>query len=374
MTLPFRLFRYFGWQVLRTVLIAVFAVGCLILLIDAVEMLRQHASREKISGMTAIGLSLLKLPGLIEKVFPFIFLVGTMFTFSRLSRNHELVVARASGVSAWGILLPAIVVALLCGTVVVALFNPVSAMTQSRYAYYDATLLKGRGSTLALSKNGLWMRQATNGEQAVIHALRAAAGGREGVHLRDVIIWRFESGHSLPRERLEAASALLRRGHWELRDAWRTADGEEGQGQPSPEFHKSFRLPTNLTPERIEESFAPPETLSFWDLPDFIHTAEEAGFSATRYRLHWQKVLSTPFFLCAMVFVAATFSLKSSRSGGMVRLVVAGALTGFVLFVVSDVASALGQSGVVPVVLAAWSPTLVASLLGATMLLHLEDG
>ena len=368
MTVPFRLFRYFGWQVLRTVLIATFAVACLILLIDAVEMLRQYASKDKISGITAIGLSLLKLPGLIEKVFPFIFLIGTMWTFSRLSRNHELVVARASGVSVWGILLPAIIVAFLCGMVVVALFNPVSAMTQSRYAYYDATLLKGRGSTLALSKNGLWMRQAVNGEQAVIHALKAAGGGEDGVVLKDVIIWRFESGRRLPHERLEAASAVLRPHHWELTEAWRSANGRP------PEYFPAHVLPTNLTPERIEESFAPPETLSFWDLPAFIHTAEEAGFSATRYRLHWQKVLSTPFFLCAMVFVAATFSLKSSRSGGMVRLVVAGALTGFALFFVSDVASALGQSGVVPVALAAWSPTLVASLLGATMLLHLEDG
>ena len=368
MTIPFRLFRYFGWQVLRTVIVAVFAVACLILLIDAVEMLRQHASKDKITGMTAIGLSLLKLPNLIEKVFPFIFMIATMWTFSRLSRNQELVIARASGVSVWGILLPAIVVAFLCGTVVVSLFNPVSAMTQSRYAYYDATLLKGRGSTLALSRNGLWMRQAIEGEQAVIHALKAEGGGKDGVRLKDVIIWTFESGHRLPGGRIEAASALLRSHYWELHDAWRSSEG-----QP-PEFHKSYRLPTNLTPERIEESFAPPETLSFWDLPDFIHTAEEAGFSATRYRLHWQKVLSTPFFLCAMVFVAATFSLKSSRSGGMVRLVVAGALTGFALFFVSDVASALGQSGVVPVALAAWSPTLVASLLGATMLLHLEDG
>ncbi|MFP3943706.1 MAG: LPS export ABC transporter permease LptG [Alphaproteobacteria bacterium] len=368
MTLPFRLFRYFGWQVLRTVLVALFAIACLILLIDAVEMLRQHASRDRISGLTAVGLSLLKLPGLMEKVFPFLFLIATMWTFSRLSRNQELVIARASGVSVWGILLPAIVVAFLCGTVVVALFNPVSAMTQSRYAYYDATLLKGRGSTLALSKNGLWMRQATDGEQAVIHALKAAGGGSDGVDLQDVIIWRFESGRSLPHERIEAASAILRPRYWELHEAWRTVQERQ------PEFHPAYLLPTNLTPERIEESFAPPETLSFWDLPDFIHTAEQAGFSATRYRLHWQKVLSTPFFLCAMVFVAATFSLKSSRSGGMVRLVVAGALTGFALFFVSDVASALGQSGVIPVTLAAWSPTLVASLLGATMLLHLEDG
>lgn len=363
------LFRYFGWQMLRAVAIATFAVGCLILLIDSVEMLRQHASKEKIDALTAVGLSLLKLPNLIEKVFPFIFLCAAMWTFSRLSRNHELVVARASGVSAWGILAPALIIAMLCGLFMVAVFNPLAAMTKSRYAYYDATLLRGHSSTFALSRNGLWLRQAIEGEQSVIHALRL--GGqqrRRGLELEDVIVWRFTGGAHVPEIYIAAKSAILRDQYWQLQEAWVAGAARQ------PEFHPSYLVRTNLTPERIEESFASPETLSFWNLPAFIRMAEEAGFSATRHRLHWQKVLSMPFFLCAMVFVAATFSLKSSRSGGMVRLVVAGALTGFVLFFVSDVASAFGQSGVVPVPLAAWSPTLVASLLGATMLLHLEDG
>jgi lipopolysaccharide export system permease protein len=35
---------------------------------------------------------------------------------------------------------------------------------------------------------------------------------------------------------------------------------------------------------------------------------------------------------------------------------------------------ALGQSAAVPVLLAAWTPAGVSLLLGASMLLHLEDG
>jgi len=45
-----------------------------------------------------------------------------------------------------------------------------------------------------------------------------------------------------------------------------------------------------------------------------------------------------------------------------------------VLFVVQDIVRALGQTGDLPVALAAWAPAGVALLLGATALLHLEDG
>ena len=35
-----------------------------------------------------------------------------------------------------------------------------------------------------------------------------------------------------------------------------------------------------LTTGQIQDSFASPMTLSFWQLPSFIHTLEKAGFSA----------------------------------------------------------------------------------------------
>jgi len=49
-------------------------------------------------------------------------------------------------------------------------------------------------------------------------------------------------------------------------------------------------------------------------------------------------------------------------------------LTGFVLYFFSDVVFALGLSDSIPVALAAWTPSGVATLLGLTTLLHLEDG
>ena len=47
---------------------------------------------------------------------------------------------------------------------------------------------------------------------------------------------------------------------------------------------------------------------------------------------------------------------------------------GILLYVLSDVVFALGLSGKIPVVLAAWTPAGVSSLLGLAMLFHLEDG
>ena len=49
-------------------------------------------------------------------------------------------------------------------------------------------------------------------------------------------------------------------------------------------FHKKYSINTNLTIDQIQENFSPPETISFWALPNFIKIAEEAGFASQRHK------------------------------------------------------------------------------------------
>ncbi len=114
--------------------------------------------------------------------------------------------------------------------------------------------------------------------------------------------------------------------------------------------------------------------MSFWDIPRFIRSLEAAGFTAHRHRLHWHALLATPVLLCAMVLIAATFSLRPARRGGTVYLAAGGIGAGFLLYFMSNVVYALGLSSGIPVVLAAWTPAGVSMLLGVSTLFHLEDG
>jgi lipopolysaccharide export system permease protein len=142
----------------------------------------------------------------------------------------------------------------------------------------------------------------------------------------------------------------------------------------APRPFDEIRLATTLTPRKIEESFASPDTMSFWDLPGFIELLEQSGFPAQRHRLHFNVLLARPFLLCAMVLVAATFSLRMQRRGGATLMIVGGVASGFLLYFLSDIVFALGLSTKIPVALAAWTPTGVSLIFGTSMLLHLEDG
>jgi lipopolysaccharide export system permease protein len=141
-----------------------------------------------------------------------------------------------------------------------------------------------------------------------------------------------------------------------------------------PSAPRAVALPTELTPGRIEDSFASPETLGFWSLPGFIEVLEEAGFSAVRHRIQFQSLLSLPALALAMALLAAGFSMRQTRRGGVAQMIAGGVAAGFALFLVDRVSNEFGEAGSLPVVLAAWAPTLAGLLLALALLLHLEDG
>ena len=133
-------------------------------------------------------------------------------------------------------------------------------------------------------------------------------------------------------------------------------------------------LPSDLTPGRIRDSFGTPSAIAFWDLPRYIGDLERAGFSAQAYKLWYQMELALPLLMAAMVLVAAGFTMRHVRFGGTGRMVLYALLAGFGFYFLRNFAQALGDTGQIPVLLAAWSPPIAAVMLSLGLLLHLEDG
>jgi lipopolysaccharide export system permease protein len=338
----------------------------LVLMADVVELLRRTAARPEITFPMVAEMALLKLPHMGQQIFPFAALFGGMMAFWRLTRSHELVVTRAAGVSAWQFLAPVLLIAFLLGVFKIMAFNPLASATISRYERLEAMLLKGQKNFLALTSAGLWLRQSNDTGQSVVHSKGVLQHGLD-VELSDVIVFMYEGSDKFI-GRIDAERARLEDGFWYLRNAWVLTP------EKPPLFEKEYWLETDLTLGKIQDSFAPPETMSFWNLPTFIETLENAGFSAVRHRLHLHSLLAAPLFMCAMILLAATFTLRHSHRGGATFVILAGVLTGFVIFFFSNTVFALGLSDSIPVTLAAWTPAGVTTLLGLAMLLHLEDG
>ena len=168
--------------------------------------------------------------------------------------------------------------------------------------------------------------------------------------------------------RIDAPQAILENEHWEINDAWFNWENQ------APIHRDSYQLHTNLTLDKIQESMSPPNTISFWQLPEFIRALKAIGLPPTRHELQLQTLLAEPSLLCAMVFFAAAFSLRLNRRGGILNAMMAGMLIGSVVYSLNNVITAMGANQTLPVILAAWAIPITALASGNAALLYLEDG
>lgn len=355
---------YLGRHYLLAILSVLIVLAVLAFSFDTVELLRRAAKSSDATLPVVFEMSILKLPSLLTKLFPFAVLFGGMLALTRLTRSQELTVSRAAGVSVWQFLLPGLALVFLLGAFVVTVYNPLSSAMLGRYETLEAKALRGRSSLLAVSSGGLWLREADATGQVVIHALRTA---RQGIELYDAIFFYFEAGDHFVK-RIDAASALLEDGEWVLKEVVVSYPDKPA------ERLDQLRLPTTLTFNRIQESFASPNTISFWELPSFIATLEQAGFSAVRHRLYFYSLLSLPLLLCGMLLIAASFSLRLTRRGGIGVMLSGGVAAGFLLYFSVELVQPFGLNGTIPAPLAAWAPTVIFLMLGVSLLFHLEDG
>jgi lipopolysaccharide export system permease protein len=356
--------RYFAMRFLGSVIGSFLGVVALAAMIDYVELMRRGTDWPNATAWLLAKISMYRVPQLTERIMLFSVLVGAMSCYLTLSRRLELVVARAAGVSAWQFVAPAMIAALVFGTVATTVYNPISAMLHERSKRLEADMQGENLSALQQSTSGFWVRQKSSDGAAIINAITSR---EQGAQLGGVSVYTFDnSGHF--QQRLEAKSAALQDGYWQLEDARIYATGK------APDLEANYKLPTNLTLEQVRESFATPETVPFWQLPTYIDLADRAGLLAAGYRLQYQQLLARPFLLAAMVLLAASVSLRFFRFGGVQKMVLSGISAGFLLFVLSKITEDMSKSELMSPVAAAWIPVIIGGLTGFVALLYQEDG
>jgi lipopolysaccharide export system permease protein len=358
-TLP----RYFGMKFLTTLVAVLSGVFALIVLLDYVEQMRR-LSDVHVSALLIAKCSLFRVPQIAEGILPFCVLIGAMSCYLGLSRRLELVVSRAAGMSAWQFIAPAIVVALGVGVFSTTVYNPVAAILQEKSKRIEAEISGNKTEGLQQTVNGFWVTQRSDNGSSIINA---QSSQEQGVQLSSVIAFVFDQdSHFL--NRIEANSATLHTGHWQLEGVRIYAPATQVVEQ------EIYLLPTNLTAAQVRETFSTPETVPFWQLPFYIDAAERAGLAASGYRLQYQKLLARPFLLAAMVLLAAAFSLRFFRFGGVQKMVLGGITSGFLLFVMSKVTDDLSKAELIPPIVAGWLPVVIGAMTGFVALLYLEDG
>lgn len=356
--------------VLMRVLASVFVVLLLItageLLVDFVSVSRDVGGRIDIGPEEVGRLTLMKAPAVLLVLLPFVFLFGVLAAYVSLNRRSELIAMRAAGISAWRFILPAALAACVSGVAAATVLNPVASMLNADYEAERADLMKDYLAGAAPRE--IWLRQGQGRGQVVIHAKSQGPGGAAMLKGVSAFFYTVDSqGAPQFERRVEAAEARFSPGGLVLTDVNSARPGGFSEHSDSLTLPSDIRDPAELLRANADQ-------VSFWDLPGAIRRARLAGLTSTAYEIQLQQLFATPVLYMAMAVLAAAFSLRLIRLGGLAGLAGAGVALGFAFFFFNAVCGALGRSGIIPTYAAAWAPPVLALLSGLSLLCYTEDG
>ncbi|HWA18601.1 MAG TPA: LptF/LptG family permease [Devosia sp.] len=281
-------------------------------------------------------------------------LIGTIVAVLDLQSRRELVAIKATGYSIWRVLRAPLLLAILGAFAVVGFIEPQVVQINRMLPL----------SVPAPGSSGvLWFEQTNAEGSYVISAERAS---NDGARLEGGVTF-FMTG--LPgRARIEAPSARLVDG------AWHIDRGRRFTPSAPPEPLRDFEIPTTTTAGDLLVRFTVPRDLSLGQL----WQAMSAGIADPDTRASavtsFIRQLSLPGLLCGMVLIGFAFTSGYRRTNRYGGAVLYGVVLGFVVYVVTELASRAGFAGVLDPTFAAAGPALVAIVIGLTVLLFREDG
>lgn len=360
--LSLTLWMYLARRFLFTVFVTMVVLLAFVYLIDVLELLRR-LSDKNVNSSLAFTLALLKLPDMGLQLAPFAVLMGTLFTFSKLTQTYELIAIRNTGLPARSFIIPALITCLGIGAFNLFVWNPLSAVTLKKYERSLAEIFPGSTKGIVTAGGSLWLKQPETDRDTFIFAGKVQDNGRV---MEQTTVFTFTPEGDFT-QRQDAARMVLNDGSWTLRRVYTMTPDQNITYAPQ------LTIASSLTPTIIQDSFTSPRTLSVLELRDFITTLTDTGFNTSEHAMHYHTLLASPALLLAMFLLAMPFALHFSRRHGLGLMVLTGLLLGFGFFLFGNLTSAYALTGRLPLVAAAWLPPIAAMLLGLFFFLQFRE-
>lgn len=358
------LFRYFALRFVSWITLCLLGLASIISLIQTVELIRRvSVLTSSPPDINFLKMALLNLPAVVEMILPFAMLAGAMLCFSSWNHSNEFVAVRGFGQSIWAALGPALFSAFIIGMLLVTVINPIGAVTSKRHEVQMAEIFGESDSNFSVSTSGIWLRDTLERGKLII---RGDALNAETASIINPVIYLYHDNIHM-KAVYKASSMQLTDKGWILDHASRwQSDGQKAD-------LGNLLLPTELDPLDLRQSGLRPQSISVFLLPGFIDALERAGIPASKYRFHLYKTLSVPLLMIGIVMLAARVTLANVSRGRRNRLFLRGAFLAIVIFIFSYFMQILGSSLQVPMSVAAWTPAIAISLVGAIILARTDE-
>ncbi len=353
--------RYIFLEFIRTAMMIL--IGIMVLYLSVTFLKEADIFIEHRASIVQIArYYLFTLPALASQALPFAALIGTLLSLGALSRHQEITAMRAGGVSMLRIIAPVLFGGLLLsafGFVNNEVIMPSSAARASRIRKVE---VEKKQEVVIFQQRRIWLRGPDN---SIANIDLVTPDRRE---LVGVNIFKLNADFSV-RERIKAEKLVWENDAWRLRDSTKfvisgmSVHAEKADGNIYNIVDK---------PEDMGLIIKSSEEMNFSELWDYVHRLKNSGYKAVRYEVDLYGKTSAPFACLLMVMIATPLSIQRARSGGAARSIAIAVLIATVYWALTSTGRALGTSGAIPPLEAAWLGNVIVAFAALIAMVRMQ--
>jgi LPS export ABC transporter permease LptG len=304
-------------------------------------------------------------PQYIYYVIPLSVLVATLVTIGLLTKNSELIVMQACGISLYRVAAPMVVGALLAGAILFVLEESVLGPSNRSAEAIRHVIRGGSPHTFDV----LHRRWIVGSSGQIYHYDYFDPRTRE---ISGLSIYEFNPRMERIERRTHAERAVYDGVAPGGQDEWRAAKGwtrefsDDGETRLFAPFERKQAViepPAYFATQQPDERF-----MSYSQLREYTAKLRSSGFDVSGQQVALERKISFPFVAIVMTLIAVPFAVTTGRRGAMYGIGV-GIVLALAYWVTISVFAALGTGGLVAPALAAWAPNLLFGAAAGYLLL-----
>ena len=310
-------------------------------------------------------------PQFVYYVIPMGVLVSTLVTIGVMTKNSELLVMRACGISLYRTAAPLLLFAAMASGVLFIMQEQVLARANREADRLERIIRRWPTITTALGRRWVMGR-----DQEIYHYDVFDPEANRFANLWIYRIsedpWRLESVTSAASASAPATPSDSRP-QWAARTGWTrvmtTAAGASHEYPTVSQYLPFDEQPLTIEPPAYFKTDQPlAENMTFAQLRDYITTLRASGANVVPQMVALQRKIAFPIVTIIMTVLAVPFAVTTGRRGAMYGIGI-GIVLAITYWIAMSVTGALGAGGVLSPVLAAWAPNILFGSVAAYLVL-----
>ena len=299
-------------------------------------------------------------PQFVYYVIPMGVLVSTLVTVGIMSKNSELLVMRACGISLYRSALPLLVFGAVASVGLFALQEQVLARANREADRLERIIRRYPPATSALNR-----RWVVGKDNEIYHY---DLFDPESNRFTNLWVYGLDEKTWGLRRVTRAAEATAPAGRgtepaaWIARLGWTrelTVSGKAGARRTSLKYTPFQEQPLAIEPPSYFKSDEPiAELMTFVQLREYIVKLQASGANVVPQMVALQRKIAFPFVTIIMTVLAVPFAVTNGRRGAMYGVGI-GIVLAITYWIAMSVSGALGAGGVMSPLLAAWAPNII---------------